>query len=55
MNVLAGGAVAANTVRMFDAEGHVIMEVTENRSDETVKVGSSVFAYRVGSLLLSRT
>ena len=47
--------MAANTVRMFDAEGHVIMEVTENRSDETVKVGSSVFAYRVGSLLLSRT
>ena len=43
----AGGAMAANTVRMFNADGQIIHEVRENVDAERAKHGTSVYAYRV--------
>ena len=43
----AGGAMAANTVRMFNADGQIIHEIRENVDAETHNKGTSVYAYRV--------
>jgi salicylate hydroxylase len=46
---VAGGAVAANTVRMLDTDGRIVMERRENADSKKAakKGGTSVFAYRV--------
>ena len=47
IDTIAGGAVAANSNRMFNARGEVILEFKENSDTEKTKRGTSVFAYRV--------
>ena len=47
IDTVAGGAVAANSNRMFNAKGEVILYFKENSDKETAKRGASVFAYRV--------
>ena len=47
IDTVAGGAVAANSSRMFNARGEVILEFKENRDTAEAKRGTSVFAYRV--------
>ena len=47
IDTVAGGAVAANSSRMFNARGEVIFEFKENSETEEAKHGTSVFAYRV--------
>ena len=44
---IAGGAVVANSSRIFSAQGEVIFEFKENSDTEKAKRGTSVFAYRV--------
>ena len=51
IDTIAGGAVAANSNRMFNAQGQVTLEWTENKDAEKAKRGTSVFAYRVRSVL----
>jgi len=46
IDTVAGGAVAANSMRMVDANGDVIAERTENEDAEKAKDGTSVFAFR---------
>ncbi|ORY59582.1 uncharacterized protein BCR38DRAFT_59707 [Pseudomassariella vexata] len=46
IDVVAGGAVTANTARMMDREGRVTREWKENEDLEAMKQGTSVFAYR---------
>lgn len=47
IDTVAGGAVAANSSRMFNAEGQVVFSFKENNDVEKAKRGTSVFAYRV--------
>ena len=47
INTVAGGAVAANSSRMFNADGQVVFSFKENNDVEKAKRGTSVFAYRV--------
>ena len=47
IDTIAGGAVAANSVRMFNAQGEVEEEFKENTDPEKAKRGTSVFAFRV--------
>ena len=47
IDTVAGGAVAANSTRMFNARGEVVFEFKENSDTEEAKHGTSVFAYRV--------
>lgn len=47
IDTVAGGAVAANSSRMFNAEGQVVFSFKENNDVEKAKRGASVFAYRV--------
>ena len=47
IDTVAGGAVAANSSRMFDAQGQVLMTLLENADAEKAKRATSVFAYRV--------
>ena len=47
IDTIAGGAVAANSNRMFNAEGQEVLYVKENKDAEKAKRGTSVFAYRV--------
>ncbi|CAF9940061.1 MAG: hypothetical protein ALECFALPRED_008417 [Alectoria fallacina] len=46
IDTVAGGAVAANSSRMFNAEGQVVFSFKENNDVEKAKRGTSVFAYR---------
>ena len=47
IDTIAGGAVAANSNRMFNARGEVVFDFKENSDTEKAKRGTSVFAYRV--------
>ena len=47
IDTIAGGAVAANSSRMFNAQGEIILDFKENSDTEKAKRGTSVFAYRV--------
>ena len=47
IDTVAGGAVAANSTRIFNARGEVVLEFKENSDSEKAKRGTSVFAYRV--------
>lgn len=47
IDTVAGGACAARTTRMFNAQGDLVMEQKENPDAEKAKSGASVFAYRV--------
>ena len=47
IDTIAGGAVAANLSRMFNAQGQVVFNFSENSDAEKAKRGTSVFAYRV--------
>ena len=47
IDTIAGGAVAANSNRIFNAQGQVILEVKEMSDAQKAKPGTSVFAYRV--------
>ena len=47
IDTIAGGAVAANSTRMFDAQGQVVLEFKENSGVGKAERGTSVFAYRV--------
>ena len=47
IDTVAGGAVAANSSRLFDAQGQVLMTLLENDDAEKAKHANSVFAYRV--------
>ena len=47
IDTVAGGAVAANSTRIFNEQGEVIFEYKENSDTEKAKRGTSVFAYRV--------
>ena len=47
IDTIAGGAVAANSNRMFSAQGQVLFNFTENSDAGKAKRGTSVFAYRV--------
>lgn len=47
IDTIAGGAVAANSNRMFNAEGQEVLYLKENKDAEKAKRGTSVFAYRV--------
>ena len=47
IDTIAGGAVAANSNRMFNAQGQVVFNFRENSDVEKSKRGTSVFAYRV--------
>ena len=49
IDTVAGGAVAANSNRMFNAQGQVVLTFRENSEAENSKRGTSVFAYRVRS------
>ena len=49
IDTCAGGAVAANSTRILNAEGETITRFTENSDGEKAKRGTSVFAYRVCS------
>ena len=51
IDTVAGGAVAANSNRMFNAQGKVILFYKENSDTEKAKRGASVFAYRVCGLV----
>ncbi|KAL8724060.1 MAG: hypothetical protein Q9181_007003 [Wetmoreana brouardii] len=46
VDTIAGGAVAANSGRMMDATGQVLVTNIENTDAEKAKLGNSVFAYR---------
>ncbi|KAI4125168.1 MAG: hypothetical protein LQ338_004423 [Usnochroma carphineum] len=46
VDTIAGGAVAATSGCLMDAEGNVLREFTENAGVEEAKRGTSVFAYR---------
>ena len=48
IDTVAGGAVTANTVRAFNAEGKLMREIHENQDADKAKKGTSVFAYRPG-------
>ena len=47
IDTVAGGAVAANSSRMFNADGQVVFSFKENNDVEKARRGTSVFAYRV--------
>lgn len=47
IDTIAGGAVAANSNRMFDAQGKVVYHFKENSDAEKAESGTSVFAFRV--------
>lgn len=47
IDTVKGGAVAANSSRMFNAQGEVILTLSENADPEIAKRATSVFAYRV--------
>ena len=47
IDTIAGGAVAANSNRMFSAQGRILFPFKENQDAEKTKRGASVFAYRV--------
>ena len=47
IDTIAGGAVAANSNRMFDAQGKVVYHFKENSDAEKAKGGTSVFSFRV--------
>lgn len=49
IDLMAGGAVSANVMRMYDAEGKLLRTVRENNDAEKATKGTSVFAHRVGS------
>ena len=53
IDTVAGGAVAANTSRMFNAQGQILMTLLENEDAEKAKRATSVFAYRVLSFAKS--
>lgn len=46
IDTVAGGAVAANKSRIFNARGELIREGNENTDKEIAKKATSVFAYR---------
>lgn len=46
IDTAAGGAVAANGMRLLDSSGKLLAEVKENTDDEQSKQGVSVFAFR---------
>ena len=48
IDTVVGGAVSANTVRAYNADGELVREIHENQDSEKVKKGTSVFAYRPG-------
>ena len=47
IDTIGGGAVAANSTRMFNAQGEVVFNFKENSGVEKADRGTSVFAYRV--------
>jgi len=47
IDTIAGGACTANLIRMFNAEGELLLEHKENADAEKAKRGTSGFAYRV--------
>lgn len=47
IDTVAGGACVANSMRMFSADGSLLVEHKENADAERAKRGTSVFAYRV--------
>ena len=47
IDTVAGGAIAANSNRMFNAQGQVLFQFRENKDAQKAKAGTSVFAYRV--------
>lgn len=47
IDTIAGGAVAANSNRMFNAKGEIVFEFKENKDVEESQRGTSVFAFRV--------
>ena len=47
IDTVAGGAIAANSNRLFNAQGQVLYHFKENKDAEKAKRGTSVFAYRV--------
>lgn len=46
IHTVAGGAVAANSMRMVNANGDIVAERTENEDAEKARDGTSVFAFR---------
>ena len=46
IDTVAGGAVAANSGRIFNAQGDLITQIDENTDAENTKKATSVFAYR---------
>lgn len=49
IDTVAGGAVAANGMRMLDQDGKILVERRENADPNKTKKGVSVFAFRVSS------
>lgn len=47
IDTIAGGAVAANSSRMFTAQGQFVFRFKEKDDTEKAMRGTSVFAYRV--------
>lgn len=47
IDTVAGGAVAAKGMRMFNRDGEVMFQRVENSDQEKAKKGTSVFAFRV--------
>lgn len=47
IDTIAGGAVSANSSRMFNGQGQLVFHFKENDDTEKSKRGTSVFAYRI--------
>ncbi|KAL8667044.1 MAG: hypothetical protein Q9202_000966 [Teloschistes flavicans] len=52
IDIIAGGAVAANSGRLMDKYGELVHITTENTDPEKAKRGISVFAYRLHQQLM---
>lgn len=51
IDTIEGGAVSANIMRRYRMDGEVFGHIHENQDKEQAKRGTSVFAFRVVSLL----